>query len=418
MKALTKLLVPLVALIIGGCADKPDDSSDFDESNSITSSSSGSTKKGEAKTVADLGLSSALKPNRPSGSSLTSFGLQSGLKSYEKCQLEKVNYETFGYLTGVAVTLCHIEAESAQIEFGKKYSMEAPTEEGEASYSFGIFVDDSVAGQLTVNICENGNLDQKFTITSREIGKAKGYVQTNAKWDNNGINSLDMTAAFDNGATNPNVQKLVLKSRYENGIEDVHRISADISIDSSVGGITRYSVSQSGNEGLGAYSGSMVAVSNSEYGQIFHHSPGGSVEEDGQVFTYEGGSNIATFDSTGYQVPSNASVEFGTDGELQISIDDLPPLLPDDFQPVAVDDEEWNCVGEEALALDIPDASEEPNNPHVQCDAMWQDLEAAETLLDDCDASGFGYGEDVLETVEVDTVTEEVANAALSENDL
>lgn len=405
-----KLAIFLTIINLACGTDKQDENVDGPAPQSVASSASTERSDAVPTRFDQLGLRNAIQVN-PQVQVSAGFGLQEGGgKSREMCELEKMRYEDRGSLTGMEVTLCHLEVEADQIDFGTKYSLQERDEAGEIAYSYGIWIDDSSSGEITVNICENGSMQQKFTLTGLAVNQVRGTLKSVGVWEHGGIQqNVRLSAAFDNNYSDTDRRRLALKFRYENSEGDHHRTQSNYS--ESTAGVSSYEVARAGRFGVQTFADATYAVISPTYGQVMMHSNGGTFQDDNnQVSNYGPSTHYASFDSNGFIVEETASIDLQDGGRLRVEFADLPQFLPATFEPESFDENDWDCIGEEELVFAKSISGGARQQQHAQCDHLWEQLEVAEQELSDCNDSGYVLGPDLTDAGSLGEMSEEEAN--------
>lgn len=322
----------------------------------------------EATSVAELKLSQALKISLPAAianaaSSGTTLALTTtGKKSAEACRTMSTVKDLFNTLGGISSMLCHFEAESSRIQFGKKYKI-ALTEGGQ-EMDLRVWIDNSTAGKLTMYTCQEDVLTQKIDITESNSTGAKGTVVHRGSFDGaTYANSTDFNFLAA-GA------KVISGSMtYSMGSDSFsNKVSADLK-DS---GVSSFLMANRGSWG-----GSVFA----DRGAVFHNGNLGQALFKGegtfQSQTYQFSSR-ATFNSDGIKIANSEATS-----DITVAASSLPDFLATDFSidpPTG-----WDCAAEETLSVNIDTG--DTGAAHQACDA------GSSSESTDCWGEGFEAGD-------------------------
>lgn len=330
-------------------------------------------------------------------------------RSSEACQVGQTTTDTYARLSEVKKPLCHIEALGEKVALGKKYSISYTNKKGNTSGSYGVWIDNSVQNQLTVHVCANGSLTQKITVQAADKDRSKGYFQSTASWANqtqsDAKNSISITGAFDYLYTDSTRHRVTMKLLYLEGTTSKYASWAKLNLPKTgaTDDVNKIEVSESFSSSGTTSMVSYYALVNSQYGQMYRLSGGGTyVDSSGKKQVYNPSISVAQFDSSGKQISSSTTSAFGTGGALAMTTKDLPKLLPVTFAPEALGADVWNCVWEETLTFEIPDPSQKPQDAHVLCETQVQKSYSGPNCHE-----GVGYGtsitDDTFKLEELDT---------------
>lgn len=241
---------------------------------------------------------------------------------------------------------------------------------GDMSYS--VFLDNSVADKFSVFICLNDKLSQKIVITGHNDKGSKGTYQIKQEMD--GMGSIQVEGAFDNGVDSPDHQRSFSQSSgdMEGGPGGGSTsIRTAFALDIVKDGVSKVQaaaeMASSGGDFGGGFREIGAALIGPNLGSaLFQRTisadhpaatfPGGDqpVEGDPNVpplgltgETYQ--TSRSFFDSAGQTLKAADAANFAEGGTLHVKDADLPKLPPEDFA-VALDG--WDCSGTEDFTTD------------------------------------------------------------------
>lgn len=315
-------------------------------------------------------LPAGLKKLGKSATALNLSSEASGKKSTEACRTAGQVNELFFLLSAMSYTFCTLEAESAQIEFGKKY--EIKLNEGEdGDETIAIWIDNSQAEKLTVYQCSENKLAQKIEISSATEAGVKGSMLLNFNGtDEDGTYSFASSINFD--MSNEGSKELNSDFRYEEGANNSYSQAVSVKLNDM-------GVSNFGSSMRGTYSGNEVSLRgylkhNGNLGQAFLK---GSVTETGaQPVSF---SSRSTFNADGFLVDNSSATT-----ELKVEKSEIPALLPATYSvrvPTG-----WDCSATETITVPLktgPRAS-----AHKACEQSFEDIS-----FDDCSGNDYSVGE-------------------------
>ncbi|MEI6833330.1 MAG: hypothetical protein WCL28_04995 [bacterium] len=319
-----------VSLAANACGKKKDESKD---SEGVTASN-----------IADLKLSSSLKLSLPAGiakaagqaSSINLGDITTAKKSSEACrtiQNVAMMFDTLGQVSGM---MCHLEAESAQIQFGKKYKV--ILQEAEGSMEMPIWIDNSEAGKLTMYTCRAGKIDQKISINSSNSNGASGSLVYKGS---EGSQSWQNSLTFD--FTTAGVKILSGQNVFTNGSDNNY--SQDNSLEFRDSGVSiMKSASKGQQDAQNTFQDRGVVKHDGTMGQALFKGQGSFSGE-----TYNWGTR-STFDQDGYKVANSSATS-----DITGTASELPSFLADNFS--IPDATGWDCSTEETITVDMVNGS-------------------------------------------------------------
>ncbi len=301
--------------------------------------------------VADLALSSALKIDIPDeletaagGSSGGSLALTAGKKSSEACRVMETTRQVFDNLESIGNMFCHLEVEADQMKFGIKYNIkiEGDTELESGSESMNIWVDNSDPASLKVYMCEDGKLNETFTVSGFSgEGKVKGSLASQHNGSYQGSTySGGINMEFDFTTQGVKIVSAKMKHSSSGGqFDGTFRSTADIKIIDD--GLSSIKMSNAGTRGTDTMSDQGAVLFNGTMGQALF---GGTGTYQNQSYDYF---SRSTFDKEGISVASSTAT-----ADVVIAKDTLPEKLTDAFAPAAPAG--WDCTGAtESIVIDM-----------------------------------------------------------------
>ena len=329
-----------------------------------------------ATTVADLKLSTAFNVELPAAiakaAGQSSYAKRStrlvGKKSSEACRTVQNVAMMFDTLGSIGGMMCHLEAESANFSFGKKYKV--VLQMGAQSDEMPLWIDNSVGGQLTMYTCDAGKVREKILLTGSSSNGAKGTIQFKGS---DGSNSYANLLNFD--FTTSGVKILNGQNVFSNGSNSY---AQDNSLEFRDSGVSvMKSASKGTMDGGSSFQDRGAVKHNGTMGQALFKGEG-SVQPYG-AYSF---SSRSTFDAEGISVANSTA---GT--EIQVTASDLPSFLADGFS--ISDATGWDCATEETITIDMV------NGPTAAAHAA---CERDHNLQFDCWGDDFEQGEN--ETIE------------------
>jgi len=315
-------------------------------------------------------LPTALKKLGKSAAALNLSSEANGKKSTEACRTAGQVDELLSLLSAMSYTFCTLEAESAQIEFGKKYEIKI-TEGEDGDETIAIWIDNSQADKLTVYQCSENKLAQKIEISSATEAGVKGSMLLNfAGSDQDGTYSFASSINFD--MSNEGTKDLKSDFKYEVGANTSYAQSVNIKLN-DVG------VSGFGSSMRGTYSGNEVSLRgylkhNGNFGQAVLK---GAVTEIGaQPLSF---SSRSTFNTDGMLVDNSSAAP-----ELKVEKSEIPALLPATYSVQTPTG--WDCKATETITVPLktgPRAS-----AHKACEQSFEDVS-----FDDCFGDDYSIGD-------------------------
>jgi len=314
-------------------------------------------------------LPAGLKKLGKSAAALSLSSEASGKKSTEACRTAGQVNELFFLLSAMSYTFCTLEAESAQIEFGKKYELKF-TEGEEGDETIAIWIDNSQADKLTVYQCSENKLAQKIEISSATEAGVKGSMILNfAGSDQDGTYSFASSINFD--MSTEGTKELKSDFKYEIGANTAYAQSVVIKMNDL--GVSRF-----GSSIRGTYSGSEVLLR----GYLKHSGNFGQAVLKGAV-TETGAqpksfSSRSTFNADGHLIDNSSAAP-----ELKVEKTEIPALLPATYSVQAPTG--WDCKATETITVPLktgPRAS-----AHKACEQSFE-----EVSFDDCFGDDYFVG--------------------------
>ena len=297
-----------------------------------------------ATSVADLNLSSSLNLSLPAGLAsaagqsstlaLDDFNL-TGKRSSEACRTVQQVKQLMDNLSSISGTMCHLEAESAQFAFGQKYDITLT--EGGQTGKMQLWADNSVAGQLTVYICQAGSLQEKIVVNSSNSVGASGSVhhmgtEGSATWANK--------IKFD--FTTSGVKILSGQNTYAMGSD---KFATDSSLTFRDVGVSTMTMSNKGSSSdFGTFADRGAVHHNGTTGQALFKGTGSHASQ-----TYDFSSR-STFDKDGYAVDNSTA-----SSDITVASTELPSFLDDSFSIDAPSG--WDCSGGTAITVNADTAA-------------------------------------------------------------
>lgn len=326
----------------------------------------------QATNVAELKLSNAFKLELPAALVKASGATSSppaalstrltGKKSSEACRTVDQIKMLFSNLSMLSGTMCHLEAESAQIKFGVKYKLiltkDAQTRE------MPLWVDNSVPGALNIYTCKDGKLAEKIAVSAVNSNGPKGALSFRGS-----ENGQTYAAALEFDFTTSGVKLVKGQNTYAKGSD---KFSQDSSLDFRDSGLSFLKI---------ANKGSMEGMTFADRGTVKHNGTFGQALYKGEG-TYTGGSysfsNRATFDADGYKVANTSAP-----ADIVAQASELPAFLADGYSiPEATG---WDCTTAETVTLDLDSGANAA--AHAACESDHSNIET------NCWGDGFEQGE-------------------------
>ena len=303
----------------------------------------------EATSVADLKLSTSLNLSLPA--SLASAAGQStslalndlnltGQRSSEACRTVQQVKQLLDNLSSISGTMCHLEAESAQFAFGQKYDITLT--EGGQTGKMQLWADNSVAGELTVYICQAGSLQEKIVVNASNAVGASGSVhhmgsQGGSTWANK--IKFDFTTA--------GVKILSGQNTYLNGAD---KFATDNALSFRDAGVSTMTMSNKGSSAeFGTFADRGAIHHNGTMGQALFKGTG---THSGQTYNF---SSRSTFDKDGFAVDNATATS-----DVLVAAGELPAFLDDNFSIDAPTG--WDCSGGTPITVNADTAAHQACN--------------------------------------------------------
>lgn len=297
-----------------------------------------------------------------------------GKKSLEACRTAQQVNEVFSLFSLVGRTFCHLEAEWASIEFGKKYNVTL-TETGGPDERFGLWVNNSQDGKLVIYQCFNNQLQQKITIHAATVAGSKGSM----------LMKFSETEAGATAATDVGVAL-----DFDISMDGSHLLNAQVSVDSGATSSYKESIGLALNtSGVSTFSSASKGVNGGKEfalrGVMKHNGSQGQAILRAKIFDEEYGGDIfysskSTFDAAGLLVENNTANE-----TVKINATNLPAYLTATTtieQPTG-----WDCQASENLTLRLVTGGSAA--AHQACLASTDSAS-----FTDCFGDGYENGED------------------------
>jgi hypothetical protein len=294
-----------------------------------------------------------------------------GKKSLEACRTAQQVHEVFSLFSLIGRTFCHLEAEWARLEFGKKYNV-ILTEGESADQQFSVWVDNSEAGKLVVYQCFSNKLEHKVTVHSATDAGVKGNMVMKFSESKDNENS-DIGVNLDFDATNEGTQNIKAQVSVDSGESSSYREAIDILLRTS--GVSQFSSASKGVNG-----GKEFALR----GLLKHSGDQGQALLRAKMYDEEWGdvnySSRSTFDSTGVLVDNSAAA-------IAVKVDaaELPAYVPSTMtveKPTG-----WDCQADETVNIKL--LTGPTSAAHQACLFDSQDVN-----FDDCFGSEYASGEE------------------------
>jgi hypothetical protein len=293
-----------------------------------------------------------------------------GKKSLEACRTAQQVDEVFSLFSVISKTFCHLEAESARIQFGKKYNVilsEGPS----GDEKFSVWVDNSGEGKLIVYQCFNNKLQQKITIHAATEAGAKGNM-TLKFTDANDADSSDIGVNLDFDMSLAGEYSMKAQVAVDSGPTSTYREAIEISLG---GGLSRFSSAAKGVNG-----GKDFAIR----GLMKHTGDHGQAILRARMFDDEWGdinySSRSSFDADGVLIDNQLAPS-----AVRVDPAELPSYLSSAMTVEAPSG--WDCQGEETLTVNL--LSSGTSAAHQACFVDSQDVQ-----FEDCFGSEFASGDD------------------------
>lgn len=356
----------------------------------------------------DLSLTGVLAltlPDSVKGNGTTASLKLAAQKSFEACQLRDEMREALSNIAMLKSQICFIENDPA-IKFGKKYNIdlssmmsggggapggpgapdgpgapggpEAPGGEDTPPPfpltnnnsglpdSMQVWIDDSVAGKITVYMCQDKSLSQMISITGAKSGVAKGEMII--KQSMQGM-SFHRTMNFDSKYTDADRTSLTIKELISSSISSQSFSARRIlSLSLSDQGVSKVLTSFTGNMGSGDSSFASVGAFDKDFGSVIAK---GSLPLDNEALTF---SNESFFDGKSNVVdPANYPDAFGAQGKVSLGVESVPGYLASTFTPDEFPSDAWDCSGTEDIDLGAASSAGTPPDMSA-CMESWAEL--------------------------------------------
>jgi len=291
-----------------------------------------------------------------------------GTKSREACQTAGRVSELASMLTGIGEEFCHLEAESTNIEFGKKYKINL-LEEGDDE-SFSLWVDNSEQDKLTLYQCYDNKLALKISIDSATEAGAKGSLKFAFNDSEDGIQTdVRYNMSFD--LSDSTLQQLQSQFTVKNSSVDY---ADSVSVTLADEGVSKFSSAFKGADPEGNYSLRGLIKHNGTQGQATMKYALSSAETGDINF-----STKSTFNAEGVLADNSTAAD-----EVRVAPTELPSFLPEGFTVEAPTG--WDCQTEETIDIKMktgPSAA-----AHAACSVSEENLS-----FDECNGDGYDVGE-------------------------
>jgi hypothetical protein len=297
-----------------------------------------------------------------------------GKKSREACETAGRMSDLASMLAGIGEEFCHLEAESANIEFGKKYKLNL-LEQDDDDESFSLWVDNSEQDKLTLYQCYDNKLALKISIDSATEAGAKGSLNLAFNDSEDGV-PTDFRYNINFDLSDSTLQQLQSQFTVKNSSVDY---ADSVSVTLADGGVSKFS---------SALKGAILDGNVALRGLIKHNGTQGqammkyalSSEETGDIKI----STKSTFNAEGALADNSTAAD-----EVRVAPTELPSFLPEGFTVEAPTG--WDCQTEETIDIKMktgPSAA-----AHAACSVSDENLN-----FDECD--GDGYAVDEAELIE------------------
>jgi hypothetical protein len=317
----------------------------------------------------NLKLPSTLKNLGKTSSNLSLSSESAGKKSEEACRTaDRVNIFT-SMLSGIGEEFCHLEAESANIEFGKKYKITLD-ESDDLDNEYSLWVDNSSSDKLTVYQCYDNKLALKISINSATEAGAKGALKF-AFNDDDGNDTTTYKYDMNFDLSIAGQKELSSSFTVKNNSTDYADAVAMTLLDN---GVSRFS---------SAFKGIFEGVTVAMRGFMKHNGSQGQAAVKYAATTPQSGevnfSTKSTFNSDGILVDNNAAAN-----DVKVLASELPNFLASGFtieEPTG-----WDCQTTESLTIRLktgPSAA-----AHNACTVSEDNVS-----FDQCDGEDYAVGE-------------------------
>ena len=317
----------------------------------------------------NLKLPSTLKNLGKTSSSLSLSSESAGKKSEEACRTaDRVNFLT-SMLSGIGEEFCHLEAESANIEFGKKYKITLE-ESDDPDNEYSLWVDNSSSEKLTVYQCYDNKLALKISINSATDAGAKGALKF-AFNDDEGNDTTTYKYDMNFDLSIAGQKELSSSFTVKNNSTDYADAVAMTLLDN---GVSRFS---------SAFKGIFEGVTVAMRGFMKHNgSQGQAAVKYAATIPQSGDVNFSTkstFNSDGILVDNNTAAN-----DVKVLASELPSFLASGFtieEPTG-----WDCQTTESLTIRLktgPSAA-----AHNACTVSEDNVS-----FDQCDGEDYAVGE-------------------------
>ncbi len=296
----------LTALSINACSKTSEDE-DTSASTTDTNGLAAVTDVGELKLSSlQIDLPAALKANA------SGLRLLAGKRSMDACQMGQTIKEVTSRVGEVANFACHIEAEKANFQFGKKIKLIAGGQE------FGRLWVVKDGDKITFNMCQSGEHTSRQVIEISKVTSA-GPAGSIYSIGSDGDQSYSTGLTFDFSVEN--ISSIDSTDINQNG-ENKFARTVKLSINKT--GVSSASLASKGTWEGNSFQQRGAAKLGTEYGaSLFQNS--GTFQD--QTFTFSGRSY---FNAVGEVVADSATQDFLASGTLYVAAADVPSFLAED----------------------------------------------------------------------------------------
>ena len=306
--------------------------------------------------IDDMKLSTSLKLTIPSGLSKaagqsTSLALSgdgplnlTGKRSSEACRTIQQADMLFGNLASIGNMMCHLEAESKQLQFGVKYLVKL--KEANGTMEMPLWIDNSTAGTLTMYTCKSGSIAEKIVISGASSAGPKGSI--NFRGSESG---MTFASNLDFDFSTSGVKILKGQNTFS---QNSDAYASDTNIEIKEPGVSLVKMSNRGSAAAwGTFEDRGAVRFNGTLGQaIFKGSGSGGTN----VYNW---STRNTFDANGLTV-ANATAT----ADIKVEATDLPAALASGYAVTAASG--WDCSTEKTIEVDMVNGS--TATAHAKCE--------------------------------------------------
>jgi len=442
-----RIAIPLAVVLTTSC--QPTKSDEKTETN-VDETSSGSLA---VESSNDLKLSESISPEVPqsvaakgggeaSTGSLSVEYLVAPKKSAEACYIRDRVREAKMNIESIAMNLCYMEAQKG-MKVGKKYKMKMPTmamlklqdggmpdmgsmptsgdpmsgsaaptgqtmdpnamqspgampTEGaggdmpDMPETMSIWMDDSTKGKLTVYVCQDDKLTEKYEIDRSSKTARRGSFKI--KVGDGNTMDVRMAGVYENSGEEGDRSKVATDMSFKMSMGTTSMYAkSSMFMNISKKEISELKIASETSMSMGDFSNAQKEIGAALIGPNF----GSALLQR----TFDGSSNPsmfgastsgssqsietsrAYFDSAGNQLTAESNKNFAEGGLLYLDAKALPKLLPESFD-VKFDSTDWDCSGTEDFTLDMENAD------FKKCDDRFAAAFSDET----CSGADYGAG--------------------------